>query len=733
MSNDRKQGIDGISSDRPGTDPAQDALGYAPFAKKLAESILRLPSDEGLVIAIYGPWGFGKTTFLNYVHYYLGECPPEHQPVYVPFNPWWFSGDEALLRAFFSQLRARLTRAGDTLSELGEKFADLADAVSKIPSPHAALAKPLAYVARKVTARPKDVESVRKKIEGALRKSGRRILVTIDDIDRLTPEEVRQVFRVVKSVADFPNVTYLLAFDKDIVSQSISGLQGGRGEDYLEKVVQIPFELPQADRLSIRRLFDEKLNAILSDVDRSDFDGAYWLNIFHEGIDKFIETPRDVIRFSNALAVTFRAVIGEVNPVDFIAIECLRLFSPDVYGVIRGNREMFAGSAPNGLIPPTKADLDRFHSSWLQDLEKSASPVARKAVVDMLKRLFPKLQSVWSNVQYGFEYESTWRRNKRICSADIFPIYFSLSVGGGALSNSEIRTLLSKGGDQTAFSAGLLDLAKQFRADGRTRLSEFLERLEDYTTDKIPPEHIGPIILSFFDIGDALIIPADERRGMTGRGNDIRIGRVRWQLLKRLEPAQRFATLQQGFEKGHAYYLMWRLVGALREQQGKLEGRQPESENGWMVSAGELETLEELLLAKIREAANNDSLIATPHLSTVLYFWREKGGSEEARAWAEEATVRADGLLTFLEGFAQTVTDISLGEAVSRSQVTLDTAQLGPYIDPDTIVGRVRELTTSEELTARQRRTLEAFLRGYDLRKRGINPNSPLQLHMSSD
>lgn len=722
-----------ISADRPGTDPSQDALGYAPFAQRLAKGILQLPSDEGLVIAIYGKWGLGKTTFLNYVHHYLKQSPREFQPVYVPFNPWWFSGDESLLLAFFNDLRAHLGGTSDAVAELGEKLASLADAVSTVPSPHTAMAKPFAYILRKTTSKPKDVESLKKDIAATLRKSPRRVLVTIDDIDRLTPEEIRQVFRVIKSVADFPNVTYLLAFDKNIVSASISTIQGGSGEDYLEKVVQIPFELPLADRLSIRRLLVEKLTTILSGLDAKEFDKTYWNNVFYESIDKFIETPRDVVRFSNALAVTFRAIMGEVNPVDFVAMESLRIFCPEVYNVIRNNGQMFTGSTPSDLVHPTRAELDRFHTRWLEEYEKSASPSGRKAVVDMLKRLFPKLQSVWSNVQYGFEHESSWRRNRRICSADIFPVYFSLSVGSGALSNSEIRSMLSKVGDQAAFSEGLLKLAKQLRTDGRTRLSEFLERLQDYTEDQILIEHIEPIVLSLFDIGDTLIIPEDEPRGLGGHGNDVRMGRAQWQLLGRLDRAHRFGILQNAFERGRAVHLMWRIVSNVREQQGRYDNRHQEPEEGWLVSATELEVLEGKLLDRVREAANDGSLMTAPHLPSLLYFWSEKGGMADANDWSEKATISDDGLLLFLEGFLGTVTSIGAGEVVSVAHYTLDTHHLKPYIDPDKIVGRVRELAGKKELTPRQRRTLDAFLRGYDLRKRGLDPNSPRWLRMFAE
>jgi len=55
-----------LSADRPKTNPIDDRLGYAPFAKHLAESICEMNAAEGLVIAVYGAWGSGKTSLLNF-------------------------------------------------------------------------------------------------------------------------------------------------------------------------------------------------------------------------------------------------------------------------------------------------------------------------------------------------------------------------------------------------------------------------------------------------------------------------------------------------------------------------------------------------------------------------------------------------------------------------------------------------------------------------------------------
>ena len=98
-----------ISADKPIVDPVHDRLEYAPFARHLAASICRLTPSEGLAIAIYGPWGSGKTSLLNLIRHYIQQKPEGEQPTIVPFNPWWFSGHEDLTRRFFEQLRARFS------------------------------------------------------------------------------------------------------------------------------------------------------------------------------------------------------------------------------------------------------------------------------------------------------------------------------------------------------------------------------------------------------------------------------------------------------------------------------------------------------------------------------------------------------------------------------------------------------------------------------------------------
>ena len=86
--------------DAPQKDPAYDAFGYAPFAKHVADAIMLTPSPQGLVMAIHGPWGSGKSSLLNFVRYYLGESLKNGEAIVIDFNPWWFANREDLARQF---------------------------------------------------------------------------------------------------------------------------------------------------------------------------------------------------------------------------------------------------------------------------------------------------------------------------------------------------------------------------------------------------------------------------------------------------------------------------------------------------------------------------------------------------------------------------------------------------------------------------------------------------------
>jgi predicted KAP-like P-loop ATPase len=365
-----------LSADNPLTDPKDDRLGYAAFAKNLAESICKMSPPDGLVMAVYAPWGSGKSTLLNFITYYLEQKREEEQPIIVPFNPWWFSGQEDLTRHFFDQLLAVLTEKWKSIGKGFLKQIDsFADRVSTIPD---AKAKIFATLVRTVR-QPKDVYKLKTEIEKTLKNQKKQILVVIDDIDRLTAEEIRQLFRVIKAVANFSNVIYLLLFDKEVVVKALEDTQKIPGEAYLEKIVQVSFELPLPDKISLGRLFNDQLSKIIADTPEELFQQQYWLDISWQGIEHFITTPRSILRLINTLMVTYPGVKGEVNFVDFVAIETIRLFSPGVYNIIRNNPNFFTFGNRFFTLSSIMDDkkIKDFHNTWINQLKEKDREVVK--------------------------------------------------------------------------------------------------------------------------------------------------------------------------------------------------------------------------------------------------------------------------------------------------------------------------------------------------------------------
>ena len=706
-----------ISADRPLEDPQDDRLGYAPFAKNLAENICKMKHGEGFVLGIYAPWGSGKSSLLNFVAHYLNQKPEKERPTIVRFNPWWFTGQENLAKEFFTQLLAvlghkgRITRIRLVTAALAERVAGL----SRFDGGLASMG--IGIVARWLMPKERDVFALKEQLSTLLRKRGGKILVILDDVDRLADDEIRQCFQLIKAVADFPNVVYLLAFDRDVVCDALRGVQGGSGEKYLQKIIQVPFELPTPDRMSLQSLLFGKLDQIIADTPEKLFDKTYWGNVYHKGIDHFIHTPRDVTVLANAIQATYPAVMGEVNPVDFIAIEALRIFAPFIYNTIRRNSESFTGShGPLSMEYRTTDTLKPFHDAWLGQVPEAD----RKAVRTLIEQLFPKVRGVLGNSHYGPEWEEKWRKGLRVCSGDIFPTYFRLAIPEGSFSAKELETILSLASDAGAFAAKLLELSKETRTDGANRTRVLLERIEDYTDD-LEEEKIAPVVRALFDIGDELQKAEGKRRGMFDFGIRSSVGRVAYQLLSRLPEERRFTILKEALEHGRALGTAIQKLTGLAQQHGRYgsEGR-PEKDR--LLTTEHLAELEKIVLRKIEAAAADGQLAKSDRLTLILYRWEEWGDATAMREWLRKYLETDEGLIHFVMQFLSEPMSITMGDVIAKRMVRLDPEWMRHFVDSDQIAERVKILAKRKNLSEDEQKALQQFLIEYDLRKQGKDP-----------
>jgi len=451
--------------DQPIERVKDDLLGTGPFARALGEAVLKYTSKESMVIALYGPWGSGKTSIVNMALEHIGNISKEEtdKPIIMRFNPWNFSEQNQLILQFFGQLSNLLNRpdwAGD-FKKAGKRlklYADCLRPLAIIPIPvvgqaAATIASSLDKIGdtyQKVgKSKSEDLASLKNELANILRKQHRKIIVVIDDIDRLNLVEIRQIFQLVKCLGDFPNTVYLLAFDKGVVTGALKGEQGDLGEKYLEKVVQVPFEIPLADRQEIERLLFSQLDQLIGDIPEERWEQVYWGNIYHSGLKYFFNSIRDVTRYINSLRLSFEMVKGEVNAIDFLAITGLQVFLPDIYAGIRDNKDIFAG-ASRDRGGQTQRDEER---KRCDDILNKGTTVEQDQLRDFMKRLFPRLEAVYGGANYGSNWLDNWRKAGRICSPDIFDTFFRLSLPKNEISQKEILRILSTAKDEMAFIA----------------------------------------------------------------------------------------------------------------------------------------------------------------------------------------------------------------------------------------------------------------------------------------
>lgn len=264
-------------TDKPIERVDQDCLGRASFSKQLGESLYQYSERDGLVIGLYGKWGTGKTSVINMALTELETLSTDslNKPVIVRFSPWNYSDKNNLIGLFFHCLISKIDSLKDN-SELkmtvGKALSDYAgalDALALIPlvGPGvAAILKALAQGVGENLLQEADLDKTKTKLEEALASINNKIIVVIDDIDRLTNSQIRDIFQLVKQVADFPNVIYILSMDRDVVRSALSEVHKIDGDEYLEKIIQVPFELPDIHKDKIKGIFFDKLNHIISEL-----------------------------------------------------------------------------------------------------------------------------------------------------------------------------------------------------------------------------------------------------------------------------------------------------------------------------------------------------------------------------------------------------------------------------------------------------------------------------------
>ena len=353
-------------------DVTQDTLNRRKFIETLATKILEFEDPNCLIIGIHGPWGSGKSTFIKFLESEMSDKCEEI--VIVHFNPWNFSSLNQLVTMFFREIKFAIGKgssARDITSEIGEKL----EILGKVLAPLGAIPpitkigllpvglKELFPALEKAGSGMKQLaeqnpSALKKELDKLMAKYGKRVIILIDDIDRLDKESMSLVFKLIRLNADFINTIYILSFDRKVVENALEGEQGVSGREYLEKFIQVPFDLPLPDHKKIAEILSEKLEKIFPPSAKEEFE-SYRGYVICRKFYMFFRTLRDVKRYSNGILLTLPSINDEIDYLDFAALEAIRIFCPDVYNELAKNKEILLGNKPQFSLDLNRDQIEK--------------------------------------------------------------------------------------------------------------------------------------------------------------------------------------------------------------------------------------------------------------------------------------------------------------------------------------------------------------------------------------
>ena len=360
--------------DAPQHERRDDFLGRWRFAADVFGVAKETPKDWSVRLGIFAKWGEGKTTILRFIE---GMAATEG---YIPvwFAPWsarswdnlWSEFAAAIVEALKAQSLAPRSLKKLKFKLLGRKTQKHAEQVAKELSGLSAVAKPavgagFAFLQQFLDVDGADFQTLLSEL------GGRRVIVFVDDLDRVDPRLVPQLLLALRELLDLPGFVFVLAFDDEIVSKALTVYHAAwdSGQAFLEKIIDFRFQVPGATPVRIQKLFAASLRIYCPFVDPG---------VTGQIADLLPLNPRKV----KALIRHLAALQGEVqrydanalNWVDIVIAQSLRLESEAFFDALLDAKrlEELTFSAFRARQDRAESERKEDHEIELEDLLKEA-------------------------------------------------------------------------------------------------------------------------------------------------------------------------------------------------------------------------------------------------------------------------------------------------------------------------------------------------------------------------
>lgn len=409
---EKNEDNDSLLNDWPIVHKEEDIFDLKAEVTKLTDRITKLDRKKTWSVAITAPWGTGKTSFMNLMLENISEKDFE----IVRFSPRDCKSFKTIQEEFFNSIACVLSkydsRCSNTLKNYmaSLKLIDNRDVVEKLTKFY----------------RIWDKESLKESIKCSFASLDKKVLVLIDDFDRLSKDEILEVLKLIDSNAAFTNLVFLTAYDKVQVDKSLGDSYKTKDACFVDKFFNLEFSIPSRPYSYISRYIEDKLCELLNvdDDEKKSIQQTLTKQITIFG--KYLPTLRDAKRYINQFNLDFQEVRGDVMIDEFLLVQLIKYRHPEHYKSLYKKEYV-------------KFGIDHYPMNILclsKDIKDDD-----KEILDVLKQLFPEDKSYNDNL---FANNKIFGGNsyKHIYNNNSFENYFVNQIYG-SLRIRDMRALFS--------------------------------------------------------------------------------------------------------------------------------------------------------------------------------------------------------------------------------------------------------------------------------------------------
>jgi predicted KAP-like P-loop ATPase len=465
------------------------------FISNLFNEIIRFPLEDSFVYGLYGSWGTGKTSFINLL---IEKFKSNDRFIIINFNPWYFKDEKAILTAFYNEIEKGIGKKFifPKLNQLLKIYQNLiSTGISKLG------------ISLSQNVKENSIETINKvkqNIESFIKKLNKKLFIIIDDMDRLQPEEIYVVLKLVRLNAKLKNTIFLLSFDHLVVQELLQNKFKIQPQ-FLEKIVQKQIHLPVVEQDIIDNFFEIQRDVVLKIIGINEDKKSQFVEDFHKiyitSIKKFFKTLRDVKRYFNGLITTLLPIYTEVNLFDFFILEIIRIFFPKIYKDIWENPWYYIPykwNVKDFLLSPfnfMENDDKRYKSiqEHIDNIIEENYQKDKEFLLRLLKTIFfEEVKNAFENYRQHFSPED-YREKQRITHPECFEKYFLGRVQIESLSDEFVINTIKKWNSVVKTNNVEIILNQIEEFSNKEKTSELFNKLLIFK-DRLEPELINEII-----------------------------------------------------------------------------------------------------------------------------------------------------------------------------------------------------------------------------------------------